>query len=391
MKIGIFFDHPKNYKGGFNYIVNLINCLTFQNNKITIILFCDSYHFYEFKKKFNNKNVKIIKLSILNKNNLLFYLNKFLEKFFNSFLLFDYIINKYKIEIVSHSHYYGKKPFISWLPDFQFLHLPENFPGKQEKYINNTKKIFSKSKKIILSSYDCKNDLKKIVLDDAEVDKKTSIYRFPVTLNIKNDNDINEVRSFLKKNNILEYKYYFVANQFWEHKNYEFLFKVFKNLNLTIKKKFILVSTGSIIDNRNIKISYIENFKNEIDNGLIKILGQIDYKFVQGLIYFAKAYINPSKFEGWNTGVEEAKMMKKHLILSDLGIHREQCEKYNTVNFFNPKEPGELNQIIKKIDSEDNKKINLSEVILDNDLHFKNISLNLQRNYLSIKDQKLKK
>ncbi len=388
MKIGIFYDHPKNYKGGFNYIVNLINCLTFQNKIITIILFCDPYHFYEFKKKFRNKNVKIIKLSLLDRKNLLFYLHKFLEKFLNSFLLFDHFINKYKIELISHSYYYGKKPFIHWLPDFQFLHFPENFPGKQEKYINNTKEIFFKSKKIILSSYDCKNDLKKIVLDDAAVDKKTFIYRFPITLNIKNDIDTNEVRNFLKKNNILEYEYYFVANQFWEHKNYEFLFKVFKNLNSNIKKRFILVSTGSIIDNRGIKISYIDNFKNEIDSGLIKILGQIDYKFVQGLIYFAKAYINPSKFEGWNTGVEEAKMLKKHLILSDLNIHREQCEKYKKVDFFNPKETEELTQIIKKIDSNKNLKINLMEVMSDNDLYFKNTSLNLQSNYLSIKDRK---
>ena len=112
--------------------------------------------------------------------------------------MFDHFINKYKIELISHSYYYGKKPFIHWLPDFQFLHFPENFPGKQEKYINNTKEIFSKSKKIILSSYDCKNDLKKIVLDDAAVDKKTFIYRFPITLNIKNDIDTNEVRNFLK-------------------------------------------------------------------------------------------------------------------------------------------------------------------------------------------------
>ena len=99
-------------------------------------------------------------------------------------------------------------------------------------------------------------------------------------------------------------------------------------------------------------------------------------------------YINPSKFEGWNTGVEEAKMMKKHLILSDLSIHREQCEKYNKVNFFNPKEPGELNQIIKKIDSKNNTQLNLFKVISENDLHFKNISLNLQSNYLSTKDLK---
>jgi len=34
--------------------------------------------------------------------------------------------------------------------------------------------------------------------------------------------------------------------------------------------------------------------------------------------------INPSLFEGWSTTVEEAKALGKHIILSDIPVHREQ-------------------------------------------------------------------
>jgi glycosyltransferase involved in cell wall biosynthesis len=38
------------------------------------------------------------------------------------------------------------------------------------------------------------------------------------------------------------------------------------------------------------------------------------------------ALINPSLFEGWSTTVEEAKSTGTPMILSDLGVHREQAE-----------------------------------------------------------------
>ena len=37
------------------------------------------------------------------------------------------------------------------------------------------------------------------------------------------------------------------------------------------------------------------------------------------------AVINPSKFEGWSTTVEEAKYSGKKIILSNLPVHNEQC------------------------------------------------------------------
>jgi glycosyltransferase involved in cell wall biosynthesis len=43
------------------------------------------------------------------------------------------------------------------------------------------------------------------------------------------------------------------------------------------------------------------------------------------LMRHAIAVINPSKFEGWSTTVEEAKSMGKAILLSDIAVHREQA------------------------------------------------------------------
>ncbi len=46
------------------------------------------------------------------------------------------------------------------------------------------------------------------------------------------------------------------------------------------------------------------------------------------------AIIQPSYFESWNTTVEDAKLLGKYIILSNLTVHKEQIR--DNVYFFNP-------------------------------------------------------
>ena len=54
------------------------------------------------------------------------------------------------------------------------------------------------------------------------------------------------------------------------------------------------------------------------------LLGQVDHGLVQALTIGANALLNPSRFEGWSTTVEEAKAVGTPTLLSDLPVHREQ-------------------------------------------------------------------
>jgi glycosyltransferase involved in cell wall biosynthesis len=47
---------------------------------------------------------------------------------------------------------------------------------------------------------------------------------------------------------------------------------------------------------------------------------------VYALLRTSTALINPSRFEGWSTTVEEAKSFGVPMILSDLDVHREQTD-----------------------------------------------------------------
>jgi glycosyltransferase involved in cell wall biosynthesis len=54
-------------------------------------------------------------------------------------------------------------------------------------------------------------------------------------------------------------------------------------------------------------------------------LGMIPLPHVYALLRACTALINPSRFEGWSTTVEEAKSFGVPLILSDIEVHREQA------------------------------------------------------------------
>jgi glycosyltransferase involved in cell wall biosynthesis len=55
-----------------------------------------------------------------------------------------------------------------------------------------------------------------------------------------------------------------------------------------------------------------------------RYLGMIPLPHVYALLRVSIALINPSRFEGWSTTVEEAKSFGVPMILSDLDVHREQ-------------------------------------------------------------------
>jgi glycosyltransferase involved in cell wall biosynthesis len=63
----------------------------------------------------------------------------------------------------------------------------------------------------------------------------------------------------------------------------------------------------------------------------------------------ACAVIQPSLFEGWSTVIEDARMLGRPLIVSDIPVHREQIETSGT--FFEPTNPLSLAHALITMDS----------------------------------------
>lgn len=76
-------------------------------------------------------------------------------------------------------------------------------------------------------------------------------------------------------------------------------------------------------------------------------LGRVPYADLICLIDKSHSVINPSFFEGWSTSVEEAKILNKIVILSNIKVHKEQNPKMSY--YFDPKNSNELSKKIYQV------------------------------------------
>ena len=141
-------------------------------------------------------------------------------------------------------------------------------------------------------------------------------------------------------------KYFMISNQFWIHKNYDLIIDSL----IELKKeniKPIIVSTGTKFDWRS--STYYETLikkikKNKLSN--FKILGNLSREQQLSLIMNALYLINPSKSEGWNSAIEEAKSLNTRVLASNLKIHKEQLGSKGT--YFDVNNYKKLSKILKK-------------------------------------------
>ena len=77
-------------------------------------------------------------------------------------------------------------------------------------------------------------------------------------------------------------------------------------------------------------------------------------------MYNSIGVINPSKFEGCSSSVEQSKSMGKKIILSNINIHKEQNPVYSY--YFKPNNYKQLAKILVNISKNYNRKSDLSSI-----------------------------
>ena len=335
--------------GGLNIILNLIQSIIANKSlkkKIKIILVAQDIK--KFKEYRFLKNVTFIKENkIFNQNLFQKLIDRFMLVLFDKTFYLEKFLKRNKIDVISHSNIFTGNASISksiiWIPDFQYFHLPNLFSFKYKIMKNINLRFFSKySSKILLSSFDAQNDLKRIYKPAV---CKSVVNQF--TFQAPRPTKINEFSKIKKKYNLPK-KFFYLPNQYWVHKNHLVALKALA----TLKSKNInavILSTGFNHDYRkpnyfNDILKYIE--RNELKNNFI-YLGILPYEHSLALIKNSLAVINPSFFEGWSSTVEQSKSIGKKIILSNINVHKEQ----NPINcdYFNPKNHLELSNIMKKI------------------------------------------
>tara|TARA_Y100000590_G_scaffold432245_1_gene548047 strand:- start:202 stop:1386 length:1185 start_codon:yes stop_codon:yes gene_type:complete len=349
IKIAFLINYnPSSWLGGTNLIKNLIYCIkSFSNKKVEPVLIVSKSLPAKELKEF--KNIKIIKTDLFSKSLIKRILLKLEIFFFGKSNKIDFFFKKNNINLISHSNVLaynfltGKNSDIkclSWIADFQYLYYPNYFKFNT-KFLRNLNIRFCAihSSKILLSSYDAQNDLKKVSKNAYNKSEVSQFY-----FQSPKKNEIISLKNLKKKFNLKD-KFFYMPNQYWSHKNHITVLKSLKYLK-DKKKNFIVVSTGHSHDHRNnAYFNEIFNFvkKNKLEENY-KYLGIVRYNEVLSLIFHAVSLINPSKFEGRHSSVEQARSLGKKIILSDINIHREQSPPRS--NFFRPMDYKKLNKLM---------------------------------------------
>jgi glycosyltransferase involved in cell wall biosynthesis len=330
IRVGFLLSLSKEWMGGVNYYKNLFYALKeYVSDEIEIVIFVPTNIDNELLEKIKPYVAEVIYTDMLNVKSIKRLIWKSLNKYFRSNFLIESFLRSYKIDVLSHSSVLHLKTIktISWIPDFQHLHLPQMFSAKEIKNRNNSyRNIIKFTDRTIVSSFDAQNDFNNFAPDYQQKARVLQFVSQPEPqMNIIPFKELQD-RYQIKKD------FFYLPNQFWKHKNHMIVLKAAKLLKER-NVDFQIVCTGHLNDSRNLGyINELLEFKQKnLLNDSVLFLGLIPYAHVFSLMKYSKAVINPSLFEGWSSTVEECKSLNKNMILSDINIHKEQ---YPSATFF---------------------------------------------------------
>ncbi len=236
---------------------------------------------------------------------------------------------------------------IFWIPDFQHRTLPEFFqPEELERKIENDQNMVMSGRPMVLSSQDAKNDLERFYPKHT---CKVTVVHFVSCIEQELRSVTDELTARVRGKFRLAKRYIYLPNQFWKHKNH---IVAVEAIGLLRKRQelsdYDFVFTGNLEDYRNPE--YIGQLKQIMEapevRGGIRLLGFVERTEQLCIMKQAKLIVQPSLCEGWGTVLEDAKVLDKTVLLSDIPVHREQ--KNEKCVLFDPHSPEELADLMVK-------------------------------------------
>lgn len=317
LKVGIpVLFNEQHWMGGINYFRSLIAAFSLvDQHDIELIIFCEKEGVFDTE---NLNNVRqVIVPNLLPRK----FSRRIANKLFGANLALCKAVKKEGVDILSHVQVNKRLQYktIWWKPDFQEKYYPEFFSEKdlllrEQAVINN-----AKNGHLLFSSNDAKKDFTKFY--QVNVEKPIHVLQFVPELTVDNMQNNDEEIAYVKQKYGVLGNYFFLPNQFWKHKNHELVIRAL----LAQKKPVQVVATGALNDYRGGEhIDLIKSLLEQDVDKRFNLLGMISRNELNLLMKGAAAVINPSRFEGWSTTVEEAKYLGKRLILSDIPVHHEQ-------------------------------------------------------------------
>lgn len=252
------------------------------------------------------------------------FLRRAVRRLSGTDLMLQRELGGHRIDVLSHSGHLGRGarlPTLAWIPDFQHLHVPENFSarelGVRDRFYRDQ---CAYATRLLVSSHAARADLAQF---SAAALGKSRVLQFVAAAP-----DVARLpsRAALAAKYGCAGPYFFLPNQFWAHKNHAVVIEALALLKARGESLTVLASGNTHDPRQPGHFARIEERVKQLGVGReFRCLGLIPYSDLMGLMWHAVAVLNPSKFEGWSTSVEEAKSLGKRVILSDIAVHVEQA------------------------------------------------------------------
>lgn len=237
---------------------------------------------------------------------------------------------------------FGDLSVAGWIPDLQHLRMPELFTADDLGSRADTMKcLMDRCFGLYFSSQSAQADFKEFY---PEYLKPTYLAEFASTLW---DMELSEAPEKTVTKYHLPSSFILVPNQFWKHKNHEILAPALAATQSDVE----IVVCGLPSDYRDPENHHLSRFFQDAARlGVaqrIHFLGHLSYLEMLDLMRCAQSILQPSRFEGWSTSIEDAKALGKKLICSDIQVHREQIP--DALGFFHVDKPTELAELMDKV------------------------------------------
>lgn len=347
MRVAFNLIDSARWTGGYNYLLNLFRAIKqYEAEHLSPILFYgEDVDEKDLSPFLEMGEIEVIRSSLLNadkkSSNILRAVLIGVDS--NSLQLFRH----HNIDVMfENGTFYGRRfpiPSIAWLPDFQHRHLRDQFGFRAywRRELGFRAQVAS-GRIVMLSSEDARKDCECFY---RRTIGNTAVVRFAATIPADLIEAFPEV---VIREYRLPPKFLYLPNQFWKHKNH---IVVIEALGLLKQQGFdaVVVATGNPLDPRHPR--YVAQLNARIQSlGLrdnFRILGLVPRRHVISLLRTCTALINPSFFEGWSSTVEEARVLGVPMLLSDIGVHREQME--HAATYFNAYDAGGLAEKLREI------------------------------------------
>jgi len=219
---------------------------------------------------------------------------------------------------------------IGWIPDFQHVYLPHFFNEEARRYRDDAfRRLAQHTQLVMLSSHIALEHFSAFTSRHAY---KARVFQFPSTFAF--EYLYGDPFETLQRFRIPE-KFALVPNQFWAHKNHILVIEALERLS-RLGLKIPVIMTGLPADYRDPANENLSRLLQAVATaGLgdqITILGMVSEADLTNLMRCAALIVQPSRFEGWSTPVQEAKALGRPLICSDIPVHHEQAP--NALGFF---------------------------------------------------------